>query len=709
MHRALPFLFFLGLYLGSAEASVPVQVFVLHSYHHEYSWTKGQHQGFVDELNSDMSRTYTFVTEYLDSKRIVHSPDYAYMFGRYLQDKYKGYQPAAIYVTDDNALMFALSHLSRIFPDVPVFFSGINNYAIKAQLNPALVTGVFENKAIAPNLQLMLRIDPSVQGIIVVGDASETYRAIEIEIHKAMTHFPGIHAIYLASSHIDELLTDLKARHERFVFLTTLGAMKDRDGRTMSLAETIDAIVTAGHFVVLSMEDGYLLPGVLGGYVTSGQRQGQEAARLLKRHLNGTPVAGLGAIESSPNQYIFDETELAKARLSIPDNLQGQVKIIHPIPSYYESNRLIILSLLYGMAGLLVIILATAVVLLVRKKRQIEWNAQSEQTLDVILQIAMQSHALPELLQLSLQPIVSFPRFGGLEKGAVFLLNEESGSLEMVAHIGLDEPLLTSCALVPPGKCLCGRAARDRRTFFSTHLDTRHETRPDDMMAHGHYCVPIMSEGGKVLGTFNTYVSKDYVPDERDELFLKRVAHTLFTVIQRKLTEIKLDTMAHNDELTGLPNRALFFDRLETALKEARRDKGKVGVLFIDLDRFKLINDTLGHNMGDVLLHEVASRLCGCVRETDTVARMGGDEFTLLLSGLEQVDSSSVVARKVIAALTRAFVLDGEESFIGCSIGIAEYPEDGDNGEVLVKNADDAMYAVKHSGRNNFLRYKAGQ
>jgi ABC-type uncharacterized transport system substrate-binding protein len=294
-------------------AADAVPIFVLHSYSQEYPWTKGQQQGFVETLNSDSTRTYTFETEYLDTKRTDYSPAYAAMMAKFLREKYKGYKPAAIYVTDDNALLFALSYLSHIFPDAPVFFSGINNYDIKPKLDPGHITGVFEKKDIAPNLHLMDLIDPTVRDIVAVGDASETDRAIGSELRKEMTHYPGIHVTYLSDNRVDDLVRDLKGRKERFLFLTTLGSVKDREGRTLPLSQTISAIVNAGHFVVFSMEDVYLYPGVLGGFVTSGPLQGQYAARLLLRYLDGTPVSDIAPIETSPNEYILDEVELKRA------------------------------------------------------------------------------------------------------------------------------------------------------------------------------------------------------------------------------------------------------------------------------------------------------------------------------------------------------------------------------------------------------------
>ncbi|SDT93833.1 bifunctional diguanylate cyclase/phosphodiesterase [Halopseudomonas salegens] len=177
-------------------------------------------------------------------------------------------------------------------------------------------------------------------------------------------------------------------------------------------------------------------------------------------------------------------------------------------------------------------------------------------------------------------------------------------------------------------------------------------------------------------------------------------------VSERKASEARIESLAYYDPLTGLPNRTLFQDRINSALQLAARRQEWVVVLFMDLDRFKPINDTLGHAAGDVMLKQVAQRLRQCVRESDTVARMGGDEFTLLLSGIrgrEEAMSTSVhVAEKVLAALTPAFILQEREFFISASIGIALYPQDDQDAESLLKHADTAMYHAKDIGKNNF-------
>jgi len=172
-----------------------------------------------------------------------------------------------------------------------------------------------------------------------------------------------------------------------------------------------------------------------------------------------------------------------------------------------------------------------------------------------------------------------------------------------------------------------------------------------------------------------------------------------------KRTEARLRHIAHHDALTALPNRILFQDRLDHALAQSRRTKNLAAVLFIDLDRFKIINDTLGHRSGDDLLKIAAERLRGCVREVDTVARLGGDEFAIVLGDLNSREDAAVVARKVLHALGRPFELAAQEVFLTTSIGIAVYGGGEEDESCLMEHADVAMYHAKRVGRNNFYFY----
>ena len=169
-------------------------------------------------------------------------------------------------------------------------------------------------------------------------------------------------------------------------------------------------------------------------------------------------------------------------------------------------------------------------------------------------------------------------------------------------------------------------------------------------------------------------------------------------ITQRKLAEERLNALAHYDTLTGLPNRLLFQDRLAQALSQARRERRLVGLLYLDLDRFKRINDTLGHTVGDQLLKTVAQRLVGCVRASNAVSRLGGDEFTIVLPGLTTPEGAAVVARKILRAVSQPVSVQGHEVFVTPSIGVTVSPTDGDDIEILLKNADTAMYRAKERG-----------
>jgi diguanylate cyclase (GGDEF)-like protein/PAS domain S-box-containing protein len=191
-----------------------------------------------------------------------------------------------------------------------------------------------------------------------------------------------------------------------------------------------------------------------------------------------------------------------------------------------------------------------------------------------------------------------------------------------------------------------------------------------------------------------------------DQGIIQHYAGVLRDATESKQKEELIQYQAYHDPLTDLPNRSLFLDRLHLALAHARRNPQLMAVMFLDLDHFKQINDTLGHDIGDQLLREVAPRLLACVRESDTVARMGGDEFTVIQSGLTSVEDAVTVAQKLLESLSLPFLIKEHELTISCSIGIALYPTDGDDVTTLLKKADTAMYQVKRQGRNGYALFQ---
>jgi diguanylate cyclase (GGDEF)-like protein/PAS domain S-box-containing protein len=222
----------------------------------------------------------------------------------------------------------------------------------------------------------------------------------------------------------------------------------------------------------------------------------------------------------------------------------------------------------------------------------------------------------------------------------------------------------------------------ERVAYLNSHRDkkSRDELRLKDGKIFDRYSAPLVDSNGGYRGRI--WYHRD--------------------ITENKAAESRIQSLAYYDALTGLPNRSLLHDRLENALADARRRDEKLALLFLDLDRFKIYNDSLGHNFGDLLLKNVAQRLRACTREQDMVARIGGDEFLIVLTGVKAVADVAVAAERIMTAMNAGFMVQDRPANIGCSLGISIFPEHGLDSETLIKNADAAMYCVKENGRSNF-------
>ena len=209
--------------------------------------------------------------------------------------------------------------------------------------------------------------------------------------------------------------------------------------------------------------------------------------------------------------------------------------------------------------------------------------------------------------------------------------------------------------------------------------------------------VPLQSSRDTIGALILTSYSGDCHYTEKDKALLQFVSTQIATSIERKQLQERLQYMAQYDKLTGLPNRGLLYDRLELALAKARREKQMLAALYMDLDNFKNVNDAHGHAAGDTLLREVGKRLRKCLRESDTVGRVGGDEFVVLVEDIARAECGLIVAKKIAEAISEPVELGGQDFCVRVSIGVAFYPENGTTVGQLLRYADDAMYAVKKS------------
>ena len=299
--------------------------------------------------------------------------------------------------------------------------------------------------------------------------------------------------------------------------------------------------------------------------------------------------------------------------------------------------------------------------------------------------------------------------------GAVHLVNPQRDALTLGAALGLPPAYLSAVANVPIAEKSgsCGTAAHRLQTVIVEDIasDPLWRDYSEVAAAHGlRACAstPILSELREVLGTFALYYRTTHAPSTSERELVAFAARLAGIAIERQQAADRIGHMAHHDALTGLPNRTLLDDRIRQALLQAQRHGRQMTVLFIDLDNFKLINDTLGHNAGDVLLRTVAERMTGCVRTADTVIRLGGDEFVIVLADQALgLDSLTQPLQKIHRAVAQPVLLAGKETIVTCSIGMASYPADGADPDSLLMHADAAMYRAKQLGRNNVQHYTA--
>jgi diguanylate cyclase (GGDEF)-like protein/PAS domain S-box-containing protein len=256
----------------------------------------------------------------------------------------------------------------------------------------------------------------------------------------------------------------------------------------------------------------------------------------------------------------------------------------------------------------------------------------------------------------------------------------------------------------------CGTSTFTGKRVLVENIDTdpkwekiKHVALPHGMRSC--WSEPIMSSRGDVLGAFGMYYNHPALPNEEESNDLKSAARLAGIVMERDQAQKRIRTLAYTDELTGLSSRAAFYQHIEEIAKAFRRHNRRFGLLYVDLDDFKRVNDSLGHDAGDLLLKIIARRLENTCREIDFVARLSGDEFCILVEELED-DYAADVARRCLAAIARPLELSSRKLTPACSIGIAHYPDDGEDLSALLKAADTSLYAAKENGKNQYAFYK---
>lgn len=333
--------------------------------------------------------------------------------------------------------------------------------------------------------------------------------------------------------------------------------------------------------------------------------------------------------------------------------------------------------------------------------RDITERKQAESRQAALYAISEAAHAAEDLLALFKRVHLIIGEWLPALNFSVALYDEHCAELSFPYHVDEHEPQPEQPGTIT-GR-LCAEVIRSGQPILLTPDPNGRPSGFESMVTSQHSpCwlgVPLNSQNGTIGALIVKSVPGGERYTEQDKELLQYVCAQIATAIERKQLHARLQRMAQYDQLTQLPNRELLRDRLKAALDAARDDCGRMALLYVDLDRFKEVNDTHGHAVGDMLLQTVANRLKGCVRETDTVARIGGDEFVVLLHSIHASGDADCVAVKIRQVLAQPLRLDGHNLNIQPSIGVAQYPENGTEEKQLFRHADEAMYSAKRERR----------
>ncbi len=382
-------------------ASPKVKVFTLHSYSQEYPWTKNQHVGFVEGI-SKSNQKFELYTEYLDTKRLELTSEYEKNYLNYLQLKYKNSEPDMIYVTDDNALTFIHKYYRELFPNVnaiPIFFSGINNLAMQNILPSEQFVGVYETKEIKPNLELIKQFSPQTRDIYFVGDDSSTYFNIQKEIQLQKESFKNLTFHFISDEKISKVKTMLSKESKNFVLLTTIGNFKDDNNNTLLVQESIEKLKENQNLIILSMEDAYMFHGVVGGFVTSGNKQGEEAANLVLKYLQEKSLHNVKSLLKSPNVYMFNSKELINARVILSEYIARDAIFLGKNQDFIEKNQSLLLNILT--IAFVLSIFGAITIFALQRKRCAKQSAKLHLLENIRVELHSKEHFITHLLPLN--------------------------------------------------------------------------------------------------------------------------------------------------------------------------------------------------------------------------------------------------------------------------------------------------------------------
>lgn len=636
--------------------------------------------------------------EYMDTKRF-YTEESLRLFHDTLKYKLESLPPYdAVIVGDDNALQFVLDYQEELFQGLPVVFIGVNDLS-RAELaeKNEYITGIIEEMSVQDNIELGIKINPAATKIVAIVDDTLTGRGDKEQFYQYEDKFPNlmfsdINTSLYSFKELEQVLEEIKED----TIVLYLSMYMDKTGENLTIPEALVILREHIKVPILRAEIGGIGEGILGGKMISYLEAGKQAADIIRKVFNGTPISSIPVVKESTNYYVFDYEVLQKynidSKLLPEDSIIQNRKI-----SFFEANRLLVLntSVVVGFLFILLIVLAYDNLRRRRMEKELqESHEELTQTFEELTASEEELRAQYDTIQQHADEIEVLN-----QKYGIAIESTESAVWEY--DIEKREFYISKHFLHGIHSSICDHENIDK--IFNILFDEKgkkavlkeyyryKEGKTDKINIQ----LPIHDENSNVRWVL---VRGKEVDDRGEHKILNGI---LLEITKMKEQEDYIEHLARHDYLTNLPNRLTFMDKL----KEDLRQGIPGAILLLDIDNFKSINDTMGHIYGDKILQEIANRLLGLVDGKLFVSRFGGDEFLILITGVSTHKEMENYVWKLTALFDSPFVLEDKEHFIQFSIGISSFPQDSNDIDQLIINVDTAMYHVKRNGKNNFMFY----
>lgn len=640
------YVFVLKIMLFAAPAQ---EVLFLHSYDHHYSWTNNIDTTAVNEIQS-LGPGFSFFREYLDASR-CQEPEYFNLLEQLFLLKYQKHKLSLIISTDNYALDFLLTRRQRLFTDIPIIFCGVNHFQDSLLREQEQISGICEALSAEETVNWAIKLRPRAKNIILWGldhqNAQKTRSRVVEEIKKLRQDLNMVHyRDYDLQKGLS--LISLWSKEDIVILMTVL---QDSEGRLLDPGQTAEAISRTSKAAVFSFFDIFLGHGILGGKLVSSREQGRLAGQMAVKVLQGEPVSSLPVLKQSPNLFYFDYRQIKRFNIKKRTLPEGSI-IINDESDFYRRYGIFIFSSL--LASVLFIIF---LLLFLRQKKKGQRNA------------ARIKRERESFFELSMD-MLAIAGFDGYFKQINHAWTKILGWSQ--------EELLT------------------RPWLDFVHPDDRNSTLE---------IAQKLRKGNQIITFKNRYLCKDQsykwlswvsTPVLQDN----RIYAVARDITTEKKEQEELFSLAYTDALTKIDNRRSFFKKGEQEFERFKRYKTGFCFLMIDLDLFKQINDSYGHQAGDAVLKSFIKQVSGKLRENDIFGRVGGEEFAIILveSDQERAFRTAERIRKDIETMIVDF--NQQKIHMTISIGISQAHERDHSLDDIYQRADKALYQAKEQGRD---------